>query len=209
MHNGIMVEQRYRKKAQISNYNLITKHREDGYDGTAIYLRNDFKYKTNQRQYDNEIQITELTIIQNQINITSIYASPTTNCNKLKSIIGNILNDPHTTTKTVIAADLNTYHSAWRNPYDDRIGKMLIDKIEGSNFVLLHENEITFVPTVPNKRATTIDLTIITENLIDKFKREVLEHHMGATHHRTIIATIQGNTRGEYRLPTTKSVRRS
>ena len=61
------------------------------------------KYKTKQRQYDNEIHITELTIIQNQINIKLIYASSTTN-------------------------------------YNDRTGKMLIDEIEGSNFVLLHEN---------------------------------------------------------------------
>ena len=174
------------KKAQISNYNLITNHREDGYGGTAIYLRNDIKYKTKQRQYDNEIQITQLTIIQNEINIISIYASPTTHCNKLKSIIENILNDPHTTTKTVIAADLNAHHSAWGNPYNDRKGKMLIDEIEESKFVLLHENEITFVPTDPNKRATAIYLTIISEDIMNKCEREVLEHHMGATNHKTI-----------------------
>lgn len=65
--------------------------------------------------------------------------------------------------------------------------------MEEPNFVLLHKKEITFIPTDRNKRSTAIGLTLVTEKLIGKSNRKVLEHYLGATNHKTIITTIQEN----------------
>ena len=42
-----------------------------------------------------------------------------------------------------------------------------------------------------SKRCTAIDLTIISDDIMNKCEREVLEHHMGATNHKAIITKIQ------------------
>ena len=183
------------KKSKITNYNLIANNRADGYGGTAIYIRKDIKYRTKNRfTYDNDIQITEILLIENKLTIIAMHAAPTTNITKFKTVIEQILNDPNTSTKTFIATDLNCHHTAWGNPYNDVKGKFLIEEIEETKFILLHRNETTFIPTDLSKRCTAIDLTIISEDIMNKCEREVLEHHMGATNHKTIITKIQEKT---------------
>uniref|UniRef100_A0AAG5DL45 Endonuclease/exonuclease/phosphatase domain-containing protein n=1 Tax=Anopheles atroparvus TaxID=41427 RepID=A0AAG5DL45_ANOAO len=129
------------------------------------------------------------------MNIIAIYAAPRTPTDTLGQIINSIFNEKRHSTRTVIAADLNAHHTMWGNDWDDAKGKMLAEAINESHFLLLHNNEHTFIPTDRQKRSSAIDLTAISEDIAGSSSRTVLDTHIGATIHKTIITTIEGPKR--------------
>lgn len=182
-------------KAKISNYNIVHNNREDGYGGTAIYIKKGIKFKTIQANINNShIQTTEIHIIQPQMTIITAYAAPCTPIQTFKNHISDILKNSQHQTKTFIAADWNCHHTMWGNAYNDNKGTYLVEEIEQTNLCILHNNESTYIPTDSNKQKTAIDLTIVSEDIMTKSHREVLDHHMGATNHKTIITFIEAST---------------
>ena len=56
---------------------------------------------------------------------------------------------------------------------------------------MIHEREFIFIRTDTKRQKTAIDFTMVSEDIMIKTKCNVLDHHMGATNHRTFITNIQ------------------
>jgi len=178
-------------KVNVSNYNLVTSNREDGYGGSAIYIRKNLAYKVIKHDIkDKEVQITEIKLTREKINIVSVYMSPQLKINRFRENVSKLLHNRSGNQKNIITGDLNCHHKIWGNPTNDSKGNFLLNELNDSNLCLLHNKEKTLIPTDRSKRETAVDLTIISEDIIDKCQRTVTEHHMGATNHKTIITKI-------------------
>uniref|UniRef100_A0AAG5DGU8 Reverse transcriptase domain-containing protein n=1 Tax=Anopheles atroparvus TaxID=41427 RepID=A0AAG5DGU8_ANOAO len=183
------------QRANIHNYNIITTNREDGYGGTAIYIKKGINYSSIPHPLSNEdIQITQIKTNQPKLTIVSVYAKPTTRTEQFKHTITRLLNMNEYRNNTIITADLNCHHTSWGNLWNDNKGNFFVNEIEETNLTLLHQEEMTFIPTDKNKNPTAIDLTIISQEIMEKSSRQVLEQHIGATNHKTILTTIDTNT---------------
>lgn len=84
---------------------------------------------------------------------------------------------------TILAGDFNAHHGAWGNPYEDAKGRILLEKCEVGDLLVLQNGEHTLVSN--NGTKTAIDLIIIPINMAHR-----VQNSIGASSHKMIIITI-------------------
>lgn len=180
------------RNVRLKGFKLLTCNRTGGYGGSAIAIRRHYKIKKiDVQDINNEhVQAVACQVEQLRMLIISVYVKPNTPKEMLRSWFRKA-RERMTKTNSLIkilAGDFNAYHGAWGNPYEDAKGRILLEKCEVGDLLVLQNGEHTHVSH--NGTKTAIDLTIIPINMAHRVQRSVTERYIGASSHKMIIITI-------------------
>lgn len=181
-------------KYNISRYHKFVDSRVDGYGGSAIYLKQEFGYKTVRMPVlSDATQAVAVHLCTLDMIIVAIYIAPSISKTNLESDLTKIFDLIKNYSRVLIGGDFNSHHHAWGNDFTDAKGSIVMDLINDSNLILLNDNSKTFIPIQLNRKSTAIDLTLCTPNLFSNFEFKTLDFGIGS-HHLLIELTFNYNT---------------
>lgn len=187
------------KKYNISNHFTFLDSRDDGYGGAAIIIKKEYKSREYKLPKFDCIQCVAREIVNPNILVVSIYISPNINTTDLKNNLKQIFDRLKQHRKTIIGGDFNAHHFVWDKRKTDRKGSIIMDIVNDTEFLILNEGQVTFVPAELNKQPTAIDLVLTSAALYQDSTMQVLDYSIGSRH--LVIATtitIQEKRKTEY-----------
>uniref|UniRef100_A0A2M4CUE4 Putative outcast n=1 Tax=Anopheles darlingi TaxID=43151 RepID=A0A2M4CUE4_ANODA len=187
--------QKTAENTQIKGYKIIQSCREDGYGGSLIAIKGCYKIgKTEIAETKSHIQVATAEIMDLDIIVSSVYIRPGTPIATYKYTIQKIITDLRESRrcKKVLVGDFNAHHQSWGNINEDSRGELLINELNDTDLMLMHNKEPTFINPDPSKSNSAIDLTIINATMYLKAKRTVTDIQIGGSGHRVIVTEIEG-----------------
>lgn len=187
------------EKIKLAGFNIIQDSREDGYGGSAIVIKKGLRYKRKEVVDKIEsIQVTGIELLDTKINIISVYVSPRATVLEIAEMIRQI--DNHLNNKTIVVGDFNSHHTYWGDSKVDAKGKCVLEEFNYTNYIITKNEKNTCISNDPKKRNTSIDLTIATQDMVTKIKKEIKEQHIGNSNHRIIEIGIKTKTKLKNRV---------
>ena len=160
--------------------------------GTAIYIHKNVTYDKIQIN-NSELQISgvKLHINNSSINLYNIYNQPSCNydMNNLPNVIPNIHED------FLLVGDFNAHNPIW-NSYcldSDTDGSIIEQTMINFNLCLLNDGEISTFYSKAHGTYSSVDLTICSSNIVDKFDWNVLDD-LYSSDHFPVLITVLGHT---------------
>lgn len=172
----------------ISGYNRVLNSRHDGYGGAAIYIHKDYGFQhisiplTSDGTQSVAIYVPILKIV-----FAAVYFSPSIPLNDLQQDINLILTALAKFPKVIFGGDFNCHHTLWGNEKTTPKGATILQAINTSDLILLNDGSPTYKPQQLNKRATAIDLTLVSSSLVLDCSWTVKDESIGS--HHLIIET--------------------
>lgn len=99
---------------KISGYHSVFDSREDGYGGSAIFIKNSFNYrKVVIDNLSGNSQAVAIAIPKSQIVVVSVYLAPSVTAEDFEEDITKIFESLRNYRKVIIGGDWNAHHIAW------------------------------------------------------------------------------------------------
>ena len=179
---------------------------------TAIYIKKGLNYSQieipNTRNLEN-IHITAVSILfpnKFTINAASLYLPKgpiDNNTDWLKQV--GLLNS--TKGKWIIGGDFNAHSPLWEKDCKITTSNRLVDNIIDSDLTILNNGKITRIPDIKDHRPTSIDITLVSSELLINSNWDTLTDTLGSDH-IPIIITISSkdnvskdNSKIDYKIP--------
>ena len=198
IHVALIQESRHYEEPQISNYTHTTcGHAKDSCRGILTYIRNDITGVVENLDTDNPTDQQKITIwfLGSKYTIFNVY-NPPWNEVSFNSITETNLQ------KTIVAGDFNGHSPEWGYEDLDDSGKVIEELCESSNLTVLQDEKSP--PTLlfkVNKKGYRPDLTMISSDLLNRYKIEVLGM-LGNSDHRPILTSILHKKKKKYKQKT-------
>ena len=93
--------------------------------------------------------------------------------------------------KWVISGDFNAHSPFWENNCSIVTSNRLVENIVDSSFYLLNDGSVTRIPDVSKHRATAIDLTLVSPELVPSCSWETHRDSLGSDHVPIIITMAE------------------
>lgn len=170
---------------KISGYHSVFDSREDGYGGSAIFIKNSFNYrKVVIDNLSGNSQAIAIAIPKSQIVVVSVYLAPSVTAEDFEEDITKIFESLRNYRKVIIGGDWNAHHIAWGNASCDRKGGIFMELVNQYNWLVLNDGQSTFVPVQLNRRSTAIDVSLCSADLYGELQWTVLEYGVGSDTNR-------------------------
>lgn len=173
-------------KINIIGYSFYQKTRKKNGGGVAILFRREINCdpiafgKFGQQDIVEMCGISIKTFNDNQLQIISCYIPPTTTVEELSSL--NTL----TFGNTIICGDFNAHYETWSQGKQNSRGKYINEWILDNNlFLCNNRKEITY--TKINKRSSTPDLVVVSNNLSSCVEKITVGDFCGSDHFPLIL----------------------
>lgn len=174
---------------KISGYHSVFDSREDGYGGSAIFIKNSFNYrKVVIDNLSGNSQAVAIAIPKSQIVVVSVYLAPSVTVEDFEEDITKMFESLRNYRKVIIGGDWNAHHIAWGNASCDRKGGIFMELVNQYNWLVLNDGQSTFVPVQLNRRSTAIDVSLCSADLYGELQWTVLEYGVGSEHMAIQIA---------------------
>lgn len=171
----------------ITNFHFIPDSRYDERGGSGILLSNNMNYqKITMPTTSKHTQVVAVRIIQFDLILSSIYICPSISVGDYEEDIKKIFATLENYKKVIIGGDFNSHHFAWGDRNCDAKGKLLLESIDSSRFLILNDGSHTFIPIQLGVRSTAIDLTLCSAEVFGDVEWKVLDYGVGGSHHMGI-----------------------
>ena len=178
---------------KIGNYNLAA-HSVPNINtlGTAIYINNRITYDNILiNNPDFQISGIKLHLNINTINLYNIYNQPSCNYDiqNLPQIIPNI-NDAF-----LLVGDFNAHNPLWDSLCNeaDTAGNKIEHMVDNHNLSILNDGDVSTYFSKSHGSFSSIDLSICSSNIIDKFEWNVLDDPYTSDHFPILISVLENN----------------
>ena len=155
----------------------------------AIYILEGLEYKPCEQHVpknDTDIYTCSVTIQFKEsfnLNVISVYLPRGPNERNTEWL--RTIQDQHG--KWVIAGDFNAHSPFWEKDCKMVTSNRLVENIVDSNLYLLNDGNITRIPDVSKHRATAIDLSLVSPDLVPTTSWETLNDTLGSDHLPIVI----------------------
>ena len=160
----------------------------DGRLGTAIYVHNRLSFKVltpSVHQYPYQMTAIELFLPDsNKITICNIYNQPDFNSNfeDLPQLVNNFSHP------VLLVGDFNAHHPLWDELHNvDSKGVNIESFILNSNFCCLNENDCPTYFSNTHNIFSSVDVSLCTADIVEKFEWEVCEDSYSSDHFPVIL----------------------
>ena len=164
--------------------------------GTAIYIHNSVTYDKIQIN-TSEFQVSgvKLHINNCKINLYNVYNQPSCNYDmkNLRNSVPNIQED------FLLVGDFNAHNPLWSSNCtdSDTNGTVLEQVMINNNLCILNDGDVTTYYSKAHGTYSSIDLSICSGNIVDKFEWNVLDDLYSSDHFPVLITTL-GHTKSSY-----------
>lgn len=171
----------------ITNFHFIPESRYDDRGGSGIFLSSNMNYqKIPMPITSKDTQVVTIRIIQFDLILSSIYICPSITVEDYEEDIKKIFATLENYKKVIIGGDFNSHHFAWGDRNCDAKGKILLESIDSSRFLMLNDGTHTYIPIQLGARSTAIDITLCSAEILGDAEWKVLDFGVGGSHHMGI-----------------------
>lgn len=178
---------KHNNSTKITNFNLVTKTRQDGFGGVAILLKNDIKFRKIKYETNLDIILIETTNLNPNFIFTAVYFPPNNLPQRtFKEEIVKLLNFLDSQPNVMIGGDFNARNISWGDSINIPRGVLLEKLLIESNFRILNNGSPTYNRfTDPTLHASVLDISIV-NSLID-WTWKTVNIPITGSHHKPII----------------------
>lgn len=170
-------------KYNISRYHRFFNSREDNYGGVGIYLKQDWGYmEIAFPQLNRATQVVGVKIVRLDMAIVSVYVAPSITRQELEEDLTKIFESVKKYNKIIIGGDFNGHHFSWGNDFNDFKGKILMEKVDEYNVLILNDGSKTYFPVELNKKSTAIDVSLCSSAIYNDVVWKTLDYNIGSHH---------------------------
>ena len=160
--------------------------------GTAIYVNNEITYdkiQINTSEY--QLSGIKLCLKDNKFNLFNIYNQPS--CHYDLQNLPNVL--PNMQEDFVLVGDFNAHNSLWNSACTDcNTDGIKVEKfVVNHNLCILNDGDVNTYYSKSHGTFSSIDLSICTANIVDRFEWNVLDDLYSSDHFPILITTLGNN----------------